>query len=350
MIPADLTRRRLLQSGAGAAAALLAAQVGIPGTAAAPRGRRRADFNEGVFANEARLFAGDYTPVGWNSVDSTGRALMGSGQVPDGPLRQVGDRGDGAALAMAGGERASLALGYMTPADIPNAYGLLTGEIRAFAFARQPAGWLPCDGRELQINAYVELFSILTTNFGGDGRATFRLPNLAGRTPLEAGDAGRLPDAPFGSDRSNLAPRTDSFAPRLYLEYCICPAGAYPLRPRSEANPKPPPPVVEKQFLGELRAFVGRLPGSDWLPCDGRRLPFRGQEDLYSVIGSQFGGDDKTYFQVPDLRGRVTAGADPDSRRSIGTASGATGATNAAIPYEVVNWGIASVGQYPLPA
>jgi microcystin-dependent protein len=349
MTPADLTRRRLLQSGAGAAAALLAAQVGIPGAAAAPRDRR-ADFNEGVFANEARLFAGDYPPVGWNRMGSTGRALMGSGQIPDGPLRQLGDRGDGAALAEAGGEPASLALGYITPLDIPNAYGLLTGEIRAFAFARRPADWLPCDGRELQINAHAELFSILTTNFGGDGRSTFRLPDLVGRTPLEAGDAGRLPDAPFGSDRRDLAPRTDSFTPRLYLEYCICPAGAYPLRPRSEANPKSPPPVVEKQLLGELRAFVGRLPDSDWLPCDGRRLPLRGQEELYSLIGSQFGGDHDTYFQLPDLRGRVTAGADAESRRPLGTASGATGASNAAIPYEVVNWAIATAGQYPRPA
>lgn len=349
MAPADLTRRRLLQSGAGAAAALLTAQIGIPGAAAAPKARG-ARFNEGVFANEARLFAGDYAPVGWNRTGATGRALMGSGLVPDGPLRQLGDRGDGAALAEVGGEPASLALTYITPTDIPEAYGLLTGEIRPFAFERRPEGWLPCDGSEVQIAGHSELFSILGTNFGGDGRATFRLPNLAGRTPLEAGDAGRVPDAPFGSSRRNLAPRTDSATARVYFQYCLCASGYYPARPRSKTSPKRPGPIVEQQLIGEVRPFTGRLPDSDWVPCDGRRLPARGHEDLYSVIGSGFGGDDNTYFQVPDLRGRVTAGADPEGRRPIGTASGATGATNAAIPYEVVNWGIASAGQYPRSA
>ena len=350
MPPADLTRRRLLRSGAGAAAALVAAQVGLPGAGAAVTNQRRATFNEGVFANEARLFAGDYAPLGWNQLGSTGRALMGSGQVPDGPLRQLGDRGDGTALATASGLRASLALGYITPDDVRETYGLLTGEIRLFAFARQPRGWLPCDGSELQANVYAALFSIIGTSFGGDGRSTFRLPNLVGRTPLEAGDAGRIADAPFGTERHNLAPRTDSFAPRLDLEYCLCPSGVYPLRPRSEAKPMSAPAAVEKQFTGELRAFVGRLPDPLWLPCDGRRLPLRGQEELYSVIGSQFGGDENTYFQLPDLRGRVTAGADPEVRKDFAAVSGATGATNAAIPYEVVNWAIASAGQYPSPA
>jgi microcystin-dependent protein len=352
MVPADLTRRRLLQSGAAAAAALVTTQVGIPGAAALPKARRRADFNQGVFANEARLFAADYTPIGWKPTGLTGRALMGSGQVPGGPLRRLGDRGDGAALATTGvdGEWASLPLTYITPESIPDAYGVLTGEIRPFAFSSPPAGWLPCDaGGAVQIAGHSELFSILGTTFGGDGRATFGLPTLYGMSPLEAGDAGRLPDATFGQRRRNLKPWTSGPKARLHFQYCVCSSGHYPVPPRSEMSPNPLGAVVEGQFIGEIRAFVGPLPDADWLPCDGRLLPFRGHEELYDLIRDRFGGN-RTYFQLPDLRGRVTADVFRQRELRVGSTSGATGATDTAIPYEVVNWAIATSGQNPFPA
>lgn len=351
MVPDNLTRRRLLQSGAGAAAALVAAQIGIPGAAAAPKGRREADFNEGVFADEARLFAGDYAPVGWKRTGATGRALMGSGQVPGGPLRRLGDRGDGAGLAMerVGAEWSSLALTYITPGSIPDAYGRLTGEIRPFAFVGPPSGWLPCDGGEAQIAGHSELFSILGTTFGGDGHATFGLP-LLGMTPVEADDTGRLPGATFAEYRRDLKSWTSGRAARVHFQYCVCPSGHYPVPPRSKVSPKGPEAAVEKQFIGELRAFVGPLPDSDWVPCDGGRLPIRGNEDLYALISDRFGARDRTSFTVPDLRGRVTAGVLRQKELRVGSTSGQTGATDTAIPYEVVNWAIAAGGHNPFPA
>lgn len=58
------------------------------------------------------------------------------------------------------------------------------GEIRAFAFGRIPNGWLPCDGRQLQIQPNVALFALLGPRYGGDGKTTFNLPDLRGRTPV----------------------------------------------------------------------------------------------------------------------------------------------------------------------
>ena len=58
------------------------------------------------------------------------------------------------------------------------------GEIRAFAFSRVPNGWLPCDGRQLQIQPNVALFALLGIRYGGDGKTTFNLPDLRGRTPV----------------------------------------------------------------------------------------------------------------------------------------------------------------------
>lgn len=61
------------------------------------------------------------------------------------------------------------------------------GEIRMFAGNYAPEGWLPCDGRQLQINQYQALYALLGNAYGGNGTTTFNLPNLVGRVPTGAG-------------------------------------------------------------------------------------------------------------------------------------------------------------------
>ena len=63
----------------------------------------------------------------------------------------------------------------------------LVGEVRIFAGATPPAGWAVCDGRLLRIQKYPQLYSVVGTTYGGDGRETFALPNLSGRVVLHAG-------------------------------------------------------------------------------------------------------------------------------------------------------------------
>lgn len=60
-------------------------------------------------------------------------------------------------------------------------------EIRMGAFNFAPRGWALCDGQLLPINQNQGLFSLLGTTFGGDGRTTFALPDLRGRTPIHVG-------------------------------------------------------------------------------------------------------------------------------------------------------------------
>src|SRR5664279_1371009 len=55
-------------------------------------------------------------------------------------------------------------------------------EIRIMSFGFPPKGWATCDGQLLPINQNQALFSLLGTNYGGDGRVNFGLPNLQGRT------------------------------------------------------------------------------------------------------------------------------------------------------------------------
>lgn len=61
------------------------------------------------------------------------------------------------------------------------------GEIRAMPYTFVPNGWLDCDGRELNISEYGDLFSVISNNFGGDGITTFMLPNINNRVPVCTG-------------------------------------------------------------------------------------------------------------------------------------------------------------------
>ena len=61
------------------------------------------------------------------------------------------------------------------------------GEIRLFGFNFNPRGWSLCAGALLPISTNSTMFSLLGTQYGGDGRTTFALPDLRGRTPVAKG-------------------------------------------------------------------------------------------------------------------------------------------------------------------
>ena len=63
----------------------------------------------------------------------------------------------------------------------------MIGEICLVPYSMVPRGFVPCDGRELQMTQYPSLYSLLGTTYGGDGRTTFAVPDLRGRVPLQAG-------------------------------------------------------------------------------------------------------------------------------------------------------------------
>jgi microcystin-dependent protein len=62
------------------------------------------------------------------------------------------------------------------------------GEIKIISWNFPPKGWALCNGQLMPINQNQALFSILGTTYGGDGRQTFALPNLQGRSPMHVGD------------------------------------------------------------------------------------------------------------------------------------------------------------------
>lgn len=65
-------------------------------------------------------------------------------------------------------------------------------------------------------------------------------------------------------------------------------------------------------MLGEIRpvAFDAPLPPR-WLECNGQLLNIAGNTELFSILGTTFGGNGAQNFQLPDLRGRVPIGVGP---------------------------------------
>lgn len=57
--------------------------------------------------------------------------------------------------------------------------------------------------------------------------------------------------------------------------------------------------------IGEIRLFAGNFEPRSWKFCKGQLLSISGYEALFSVIGNHYGGDGRSNFALPDLRGRV---------------------------------------------
>jgi microcystin-dependent protein len=51
--------------------------------------------------------------------------------------------------------------------------------------------------------------------------------------------------------------------------------------------------------------FAGNFAPAGWMLCDGQLLPISENETLFQLIGTTYGGDGQSTFQLPDLRGRL---------------------------------------------
>jgi microcystin-dependent protein len=63
------------------------------------------------------------------------------------------------------------------------------GQVIRVGFNFAPVGWMQCAGQLLPIDQYATLFNLIGTTYGGDGQATFALPDLRGRVPISMGQS-----------------------------------------------------------------------------------------------------------------------------------------------------------------
>lgn len=234
------------------------------------------------------------------------------------------------------------------------------GQIMLFAGNFPPAGWAFCDGQLLSIAANDALYSIIGTTYGGDGQNTFALPDLRGRVPINPGQglglsnrvigqalgeeshtltSNEMPQhthlarakdtaatspsptgntwartaatqpsygAPTGAAGDTLSPTAlypaggnqphENRQPSLSLNFCIAVEGIYPSRTGL---------LDVGQFIAEIVLFAGDYAPSGWADCAGQTLAISSNQALFSLVGTTYGGNGQTNFQLPDLRSRA---------------------------------------------
>jgi microcystin-dependent protein len=58
-------------------------------------------------------------------------------------------------------------------------------------------------------------------------------------------------------------------------------------------------------YVGEIRMFAGNFNPAGWEFCNGDPRPISEYETLFQLIGTTYGGDGQSTFNLPDLRGRI---------------------------------------------
>ena len=109
-------------------------------------------------------------------------------------------------------------------------------------------------------------------------------------------------------------------------------------------------------FIGEIRMFAGNFAPRGWAFCDGQLLAVSQNDALFSLLGTIYGGDGRTTFGLPDLRGRIPvhAGTGPGlSLRRLGEKSGTETVTVTTAQFPAHTHPLQGTGQFadtPNPA
>lgn len=78
-------------------------------------------------------------------------------------------------------------------------------------------------------------------------------------------------------------------------------------------------------FVGQIKMFGGNFAPRGWAFCDGQLLAVSSNDALFSLLGTMYGGDGRTTFGLPDLRGRIPV------HQTTGYSMGAKGGSETAV-------------------
>ncbi len=77
-------------------------------------------------------------------------------------------------------------------------------------------------------------------------------------------------------------------------------------------------------FYGQIKTVAYNFAPVKWSTCDGQQLSIQTNQALYSLLGSTYGGNESTYFNLPDFRGRAPVNHFPNNPSySFGVKGGA---------------------------
>lgn len=136
----------------------------------------------------------------------------------------------------------------------------ILGQIILFPYGSAPLGWVECDGRTMYRVQNQALYSLIGTTFGGNGTTTFNIPDLRNKEPITG------------------------------TKYYMATMGLYGV---DNATPA----------IGEVCLFPDSMfrESTMWKLCDGSVLSISEYSSLYATIGVNYGGNNSTNFNIPNL-------------------------------------------------
>ena len=251
--------------------------------------------------------------------------------VPQGPTGPSGSVGDGLAFDI---QQPALELNFIICTNgvfLGSGGGAVRipflGEICLFAGNFAPAGWTFCQGQLLDISMNTSLYSVFGTFYGGDGITNFALPDLRGYGPVDAGQGVGLtswvvsqktgttqetlsvqempahahslppPDGATGTNGGGQ-PR-NNIKPSLALTYMIVLTGIYPIQGGTS---------IFEPFLGQIMLFAGDYAPNGTALVAGQNLTINQEQAMYALLGTNYGGNGQTIFELPNLQSRLPIG------------------------------------------
>ncbi len=220
-------------------------------------------------------------------------------------------------------EQPSLGLTYLVRTEAANLNDL--GEVVLFAGDFAPGGYAIADGHLLPIASNQALFTETGTTYGGDGRTTFALPNLSGRTVVGTGAGTGLTARTLGSVAGSATQTLTTSQLPAFGGATGLTTGSTPLpttQPSIALNqtlvtqgnfPSSSGPPAQGPLIGQVLTYAGVTIPNGQIAANGQQLAVNQNQALFSVIGNNFGGNFPTTFAAPNLAGRAAteAGAAP---------------------------------------
>ena len=193
---------------------------------------------------------------------------------------------------------------------LPESTEPLLGQIVMGGWNFAPRGYAFAEGQLLGISSNTALFSILGTQYGGNGTTTFALPDLRGRVPIGADPANGLPvGTQVGSATVTLAEDNLPSHTHDHAAGTLAATGggqAFDNQQPALALTAAVRTVGNFGSLGQIVWFAGNFaPGA---AAVGQLLQISQNTALFSQLGTIYGGNGQTTFALPDLRGRAAVG------------------------------------------
>lgn len=182
----------------------------------------------------------------------------------------------------------------------------LAGMIMPLAGAGPIPEWLPCTRGTYDPVQYPALAAAIGSNFDttrGNEGVIHAMPDLGWRVAMGAGGpiTGSQGYTRIGDIMGEQSPEHTMWG--LCINFLICLKGPWPI-----TGGRGPIPQTGG-WIGQLVGWGGTTAPADWAICDGSLLQIEAYQELFMLIGNQFGGDGETTFAVPDLRGKMLVGA-----------------------------------------